>query len=66
MANSSYKVIKLVFEIHDDFTICEVWCDAPTDGMLGVQGLHKKTFPKDRTVISILQEEIAKQEFLSW
>lgn len=66
MATSYYEVIRLVFDIKPDYTEVEVWCSAPSDGMLGVQGVHKKTFPKDRDIISILQNEIAKQEYLLW
>jgi hypothetical protein len=66
MATTYYEVIKLVFEIKPDYTEVEVWCGPASDGLLGVQGVHKKTFPKDRDVISILQKEIAHQDYLTW
>jgi hypothetical protein len=66
MATAFYEVTKLIFTINSDFTEVEVWCGPTSDGMLGVQGVHKKTFPKDRDVVSILQNEIATQEYLLW
>jgi len=66
MATAYYEVIRLVFDIKPDYTEVEVWCGPTSDGTLGVQGVHKKTFPKDRNIASILENEVAKSEYLTW
>lgn len=66
MANSTYTVERLVFDIKPEYTEVEVWCGPPSDGMLGVQGVHKKTFPATTAVIEILSGPIARGEYLTW
>ena len=66
MTNATYKVEKLVFDIKGDYTEVEVWCGPTSDGTLGVQGVHKKTFPKSMSVLDILSGPITKAEYLLW
>lgn len=66
MGKTTYEVLEINFEFKKDWTVVNVICGPPTDGMLGVQGAHKKTFPKERSALDILQNEIAKGEYLTW
>jgi hypothetical protein len=66
MANSTYEVLKVSFEFKPEWTEVEVICGPPSDGMLGVQGSHKKVFPKERDALSLLKNEIASGEYLLW
>lgn len=66
MGKATYEVVAINFEFEKDFTLVTVICGPTSDGMLGVQGTHKKTFPKERNAVDILQNEIAKGEYLTW
>lgn len=66
MANATYEVLKISFEFKPDWTDVEVWCGPTSDGTLGVQGVHKKVFPKEMPAIDILTGPIAKAEYLLW
>ena len=66
MADTTFRVERIVFDIKPDYTEVEVWCGPPSDGMLGVQGCHKKTFPKETSCLDILTGPIAKTEYLTW
>lgn len=66
MANAKYEVLDIHFNFEKDWTMVTVVCGPSSDGMLGIQGSHKKTFPKGRSAVDILQNEIAKGEYLTW
>ena len=66
MPKSTYEVQEINFKFEKDWTEVTVICGPPSNGMLGVQGTHKKTFPKERNAVDILQHEIAKGEYLTW
>lgn len=66
MADAKYEVLEINFKFEPDYTEVTVVCGPPSDGMLGVQGTHKKTFPKERSAVDILNNEIAKGEYLTW
>lgn len=66
MANAKYEVLEINFKFEKDWTVVNVICGPPTDGMLGVQGAHIKHFPKERSAVDILNNEIAKGEYLTW
>ncbi len=66
MGKATYQVKEINFIFEPDYTEVTVVCGPPSDGMLGVQGAHKKTFPKERNALDILQNEIAKGEYLTW
>lgn len=66
MPKSTYEVQEINFKFEKDWTKVTVICGPPSNGMLGVQGAHKKTFPKERNAVDILQNEIAKGEYLLW
>lgn len=64
MANSQYEVLELRFVIKPEWTEAYVLCGPTSDGMIGVQGWHKKIFKKDTPVIDILTGDIARQSYL--
>lgn len=64
MANSKVEIKKLVFEIKPDFTEVSVTTVCPDFPM--ASGTWKKTFEKERDVVSIITNEIAKQEYFNW
>jgi hypothetical protein len=66
MATATYDVYKIHFNFERDWTEVVVVCGPASDGMVGVQGRHQKVFPKERTTLSILTTEIAKQDYLLW
>jgi hypothetical protein len=66
MANALYEVLELRFKIEPELLQVYVCCGPTSDGTLGVQGWHHKTFPKSRDVLDVLTKEIAKQDFLLW
>ena len=59
MANSGVIYREIRFVIKDDFTECYVAMDATGDSPLGVQGWHYKVFPKDQSVIDIMESAFA-------
>ena len=66
MGKATHEVVGINFEFEKDFILVTVTCGPTSDGMLGVQGAHKKTFPKERNASDILNNEIAKGEYLTW
>lgn len=66
MATSYYEILRIAFEFKQDWTEVEVVCGPTSDGTLGVQGSHRKVFPKSRSAVDILEHEIARQDFLVW
>ena len=65
MANTTYEVLEFRAVIKPDWTELYVLCGPPSDGILGVQGWHKKIIPKDVPVMPYLQNALLKQEFLT-
>jgi hypothetical protein len=66
MANSTYEVLSIKFTFLPDWTECEVVCGPPSDEMMGVQGMHKKVFPKEMSAKDILMGPISKGDYLLW
>ncbi len=66
MATAYYETKEIRFVIEPELLQVYVLCGPTSDGTLGVQGWHHKTFPKSRDCLSVLQGEIAKQDFLLW
>lgn len=64
--DAKYKIVKLVFEFGQEATRVEVWCSLPSDGMLGIQGCHKKSFPPSMSAVDLIHGPIARQEYLEW
>lgn len=65
MANSEYEVLELRFRFKPHWTEAYVLCGPPSDGMLGIQGWHKKHFPPSVSALDILQGEIANMDYLT-
>lgn len=66
MSKATYEVLEINFKFEKDWTEVTVTCGPASDGTLGVQGVYKKTFSKDRNAVDILENEIAKAEYLLW
>jgi hypothetical protein len=66
MADAKYSVLKISFEFLEHSTDVEVVCSETDDGTLGVGGVHKKSFPTNRDAVSIIREEILRQDYLLW
>lgn len=64
MADSKYEVLEVRFVFKPDWTEAYVLCGPTSDGMIGVQGWHKKHFPASTPAIDILTGPIAKQDYL--
>lgn len=66
MADAKYEVLEMRFKIEPELLQVWVYCGPTSDGTLGVQGWHHKTFPKTRNVLDVFNNEIAKQDYLLW
>ncbi len=66
MANSTFETLELRFKIEPELLQVYVLCGPASDGMLGVQGWHHKTFPKSVSIDDVLKNHIAKSEQLLW
>jgi hypothetical protein len=64
--SATYEILSIKFTFEKTWTEVEVVCGPASDGTLGVQGVHKKTFPPDMSAIDILMGPIARSEFLLW
>lgn len=67
MGYAAVKVLEIKFDFrNDEVTEVEVICEGIGDVPHTVQGSHHKTFPASRSALDILQNEIAKSDFLLW
>lgn len=66
MGKCETKITGIEFIIGEELTTATVTVKAIGDCPLSVQGAHTKAFPPSRSVLSILQEEIANGEYLLW
>lgn len=53
--NSTFETKELRFVVSDELLDVYVYCGPPSDGMLGVQGWHHKTFPASVSVLEAME-----------
>jgi hypothetical protein len=67
MADATYEVKEVRVKIEPELTQVYIYCGPPSDGMLGVQGWHHKTFPASRNMMDILSDAFTgKDHYLLW
>ena len=65
MADSTFETLELRFRFEPHWTEAYVLCGPTSDGMLGVQGWHKKQFPPEVSAVDILLGDIAQMQYLT-
>jgi len=64
MADATYAIKEIRFVIEPELTHCYVLCGPASDGTLGVQGWHHKTFAPSVSATDILRERL--RDHLMW
>jgi hypothetical protein len=62
---ASYNILEVRFQLSPNWTKAYVLCGPASDGTLGIQGWHTKTFPPDVSVQDILMKDIAEGLYLT-
>lgn len=58
MGKCSVEIERIEVAFKPDWTVVVVWARAIGDCPLGVQGSHRKVFPKDRALVEILNHDL--------
>ena len=67
MGKCETKILAIHFDFSDEqLTNVKVFVEAIGDCPHTVQGWHEKAFPARRSALEILQNEIAKGDYLLW
>lgn len=65
MADATYAVLEIRAVIKPELTELYIRCGPPSDGMLGVQGWHKKVIPPSVPAMDALNEALATGAYLT-
>ncbi len=65
MANATYEILEFRAVIKPELTELYILCGPPSDGMLGVQGWHKKTLPASAQALDELRAAMLSGDYLT-